>query len=94
MSSQGYAIIRIDRNAPRNIRIRIYKLFNGTTVSVKGRRYKSKGLIETVNGAALSSDVYLVPLDKVDIVLNELRQRNLEQYTHILNLCSCPCPCK
>ncbi|MCI4435482.1 MAG: hypothetical protein JHC33_01550 [Ignisphaera sp.] len=89
--SNGYAIVKISNDAPKHVKIRIRKLMKGTTVTLKGKSYRSRGLLEQVNGIALACGLYIVPVNQLDKVLSVLRERNLDRHVEIINLCTCPC---
>jgi hypothetical protein len=91
MSFDGYAIVKVSGDAPKHVKIRIRKLMKGTTVTLKGKSYRSRGLLEQVNGIALACGLYIVPVDRLDKVLLALRERNLDRYVEVINLCTCSC---
>lgn len=91
MSHSGYALLKIAEDAPKNVKTRIYKVMNGTTVSMGNRRYRSRGLIKSVNGIQLSGSLYLVPLDRVAAVLEALSRKELAGFVHVMSLCTCTC---
>lgn len=91
MSYSGYILLKVVDNAPKHVKIKIYKIMNGTTVSIKNKRYRSKGLIKNVNGVVLSGSLYLIPSNNILTVLDVLSQKGLTDFTQIINLCNCMC---
>lgn len=91
MKCTGYAILKVLQGTPRNTRSRIYKVMNGTTVTIRGRRYRSRGLIESVNGIKLAESLYAIPYEEIPKVLEIFREKNLDQHIQITTLCTCVC---
>lgn len=91
MSIQGYVLVKVSETAPRDVKTRIRKLMKGTTVTIRGKGYKSRGLIEEVNGVALTGNLYIIPLTAVERVIERLSEKKLIDYVEVLNICTCPC---
>ncbi len=86
-----YIIIRISRNIHKNIRNRMYKTLLGTTVTIKDKKYRVKGLIKKVNGKALSPGLYMIPSERLEDFIEKLREKGLDNYIEVLKLCLCAC---
>ncbi len=84
-----YIVVRIDPRAPRYFKNRLSKVLHGTTVSIKGRRYRAKGLLHKLNALMLCPGTYLVPEDKINEFLNELGKRGLVKYVIVSGKCTC-----
>lgn len=91
MSIQGYVLVKVSETAPRDVKTRIRKLMKGTTVTIRGKGYRSRGLIEEVNGVALTGNLYIIPLTAVERVIERLSEKKLIDYVEVLNICTCPC---
>lgn len=91
MKCTGYAIIKVVDGAPKNVKTRIYKVMNGTTVTIKGRRYRSRGLVENAKGVKLANSLYAVPYEEVPKVLSVFHEKDLDEYVQVFNLCTCTC---
>jgi hypothetical protein len=83
--------VKVSETAPRDVKTRIRKLMKGTTVTIRGKGYKSRGLIEEVNGVALTGNLYIIPLTAVERVIERLSEKKLIDYVEVLNICTCPC---
>ena len=86
-----YMLVKISKNTPKNIKNRIYKLLTGTTVTIEGKRYRTKGLIMKLNGLVLSPGLYIIPSEKFTDFITSLKERNLDSYIRILRMCLCTC---
>ena len=91
MKPSGYVLLKVAQNAPRDVKIRIYKTMNGTVVTIKGKRYRSKGLVELMDGIKISGSLYAFPLEKMSKVMGELSERGLDTFVEIINMCTCEC---
>ncbi|MCC6017186.1 MAG: hypothetical protein LM582_09115 [Desulfurococcaceae archaeon] len=91
MKCSGFVLLKVLDSTPRNIKSRIYKAMNGTTVTIKGRRYRSKGLLYVAKGVKIANTLYAIPYEETSSVLDTLREKNLLNYIQILNLCTCTC---
>ncbi|MEM0026556.1 MAG: hypothetical protein QXT53_01295 [Ignisphaera sp.] len=91
MKLSGYVLLKISQDAPRNVRIRIYKVMNGTVVTIKGKRYKSKGLVELMDGIKINGSLYVFPLENITKLLRELSGKGLDTFVEIINMCTCKC---
>ncbi|MCC6046245.1 MAG: hypothetical protein LM572_05640 [Ignisphaera sp.] len=91
MSIQGYVLVKVSETAPRDVKTRIRKLMKGTTVTIRGKGYRSRGLIEEVNGVALTGNLYIIPLTAVERVIERLSEKKLIDYVEVFNICTCPC---
>jgi hypothetical protein len=91
VSAQGYVLIKVSEKAPKEVKTRIRKLMKGTTVTIKGKGYRSRGLVEEVKGVALAGGVYIIPLSATEKVVEKLNEKSLAEYIEIINLCTCPC---
>lgn len=91
MKCYGYTLLKVSQEAPQYVKTKIYKVMNGTTVTVKGRRYRAKGLIDSVEGIKLTSSLYAVPTEYLDKVLEKLSEKKLETFVQLINLCRCVC---
>jgi hypothetical protein len=91
VSVQDYVLIKVSEKAPKEVKTRIRKIMRGTTVTIKGKGYRSRGLLEEVNGTALAGGVYMVPSSTADRVVEKLSEKNLMVYVEIISLCTCPC---
>jgi hypothetical protein len=83
--------VKVSETAPRDVKTRIRKLMKGTTVTIRGKGYRSRGLIEEVNGVALTGNLYIIPLTAVERVIERLSEKKLIDYVEVLNICTCPC---
>jgi hypothetical protein len=84
-------LIKVSEKAPKEVKTRIRKIMRGTTVTIKGKGYRSRGLLEEVNGIALAGGVYMVPSSTADRVVEKLSEKSLMAYVEIISLCTCPC---
>ncbi|MEM1644624.1 MAG: hypothetical protein QXL96_01930 [Ignisphaera sp.] len=91
MKYYGYTLLKVNQKIPKNVKTKIYKLMNGTTVTIRGKRYKTKGLINDVDGIKLANSLYMIPTEYVPIVLEKLSERKLEMFVQLINLCRCTC---
>jgi len=91
VSVQDYVLIKVSEKAPKEVKTRIRKIMRGTTVTIKGKGYRSRGLLEEVNGIALAGGVYMVPSSTADRVVEKLSEKSLMAYVEIISLCTCPC---
>jgi hypothetical protein len=91
VSIQGYVLVKVSETAPRDVKTRIRKLMKGTTVTIRGKGYRSRGLIEEVNGVALTGNLYIIPLTAVERVIERLSEKKLIDYVEVFNICTCPC---
>jgi hypothetical protein len=91
VSVQDYVLIKVSEKAPKEVKTRIRKIMRGTTVTIKGKGYRSRGLLEEVNGIALAGGVYMVPSSTADRVVEKLSEKSLMVYVEIISLCTCPC---
>ncbi|ABN69854.1 hypothetical protein Smar_0753 [Staphylothermus marinus F1] len=87
---ETYVIIKISSNASKRLKNKLSKILRGTTVTIKGRRYRSRGLIQKYNGIILSPGTYLIPSNMLENLLNELEQRELREHI-IVRKCICTC---
>ncbi|MEM1526314.1 MAG: hypothetical protein QW775_08185 [Ignisphaera sp.] len=87
----GYTLLKVTQKTPKDVKTKIYKLMNGTTVTIRGKRYKNKGLINDVEGVKLANSLYAIPTDYVPRVLEKLSERKLETFVQLINLCRCTC---
>jgi hypothetical protein len=83
--------VKVSETAPRDVKTRIRKLMKGTTVTIRGKGYRSRGLIEEVNGVALTGNLYIIPLTAVERVIERLSEKKLIDYVEVFNICTCPC---
>ncbi|ABL79153.1 hypothetical protein [Thermofilum pendens] len=88
---EAYAVVRLSPEAPRSIKNKVSKTLLGTTVTVKGKRYRGRGLLEKHGGLALCPGTYLVPLTELEAFLGELDSRGLRNYVVVDNLCIYAC---
>ncbi len=86
-----YVIVNVLHNAPRKVRNKLSKLLLGTTVSINGRRYRSKGLLRKFNGIMLCPGTYLLPIDNLEEFLKELENRGLRDLVVVRETCMCNC---
>jgi hypothetical protein len=84
-------LVKVSKNTPKNIKNKIYKLLTGTTVTIEGKRYRTKGLIKKLDGVILSPGLYIIPSEKFTDFIVSLKERNLDGYIRILKMCICPC---
>ncbi|MEM1541212.1 MAG: hypothetical protein QW101_00015 [Ignisphaera sp.] len=91
MKSSGYVLLKVVEDTPKNIKTRIYKVMNGTTISINNKRYRSKGLIKDIDGVALSGSLYLIPVNSIATVIDILSRKGLADFIQIINLCKCLC---
>jgi len=89
-----YVLAKISKNTPKNVKKKIYKLLTGTTVTIEGKRYRTKGLIKKLNGVILSPGLYIIPSEKLADFIAGLKERGLDSYIKILNICLCTCKSK
>ncbi len=81
--------MRVRRGVPRRIRGRLSKLLYGTTVTIKGKRYRARGLLDRIGAIVLCPGAYLVPVSRLDELLDELSSRGLGGYLDIDASCLC-----
>jgi len=91
MRCYGYALLKVSEDAPRSAKARIYKIMSGTTVSIRGRRYRARGLAEDVGGVRLADALYAIPYESMSKVLEKLSEKGLEGYVQTISLCTCTC---
>jgi len=87
----SYVVIRAGCSEDRVGKNKLYKALLGTTSSTGGRRYRSRGLLHKLGGIRLSRGVYLIPVDSVELLLDELEKRGLGGCMEVLDICLCPC---
>ncbi len=86
-----YAIIKLSAHTPHGTRNKLTKLLLGTTVTINGRRYRGRGLVEKYNGIRLCRGAYLVPLASLSEFLEELEKRGLRDHVVVKGTCLCSC---
>lgn len=91
MKCYGYTLLKVVEEAPREAKTRIYKIMSGTTVSMKGRRYRSRGLLDDVDGIKIANTLYAIPYEQMPKVIEKLSEKGLNSYVQTINLCTCVC---
>ncbi len=84
-----YVVLQLRKGIDKRVRSRLVKMLMGNTVTINGRKYRVKGLIENLNGKHLCPGTYLVPLDKYDYLREHLREKGLEKYLVETGTCTC-----
>ena len=86
-----YAIIRLKKGIDKRSRSKVAKTLLGTTVVVKGRKYRSHGMLKHVEGIRLCPGTYLVPVSKLYDFLKLAEEKGIRDYL-VLDLgCTCSC---
>jgi len=84
-------LIQVARDTPRNVKMKIYRIMNGAVVTIKGRRYRSKGMVKDMKGIKISGSLYMFPLEYIPIVLEKLSEKKLDSFIKIIETCRCSC---
>jgi len=89
--TKRYVIIKYDSKTPRDVRNKLTKVLRGNTVSINGRKYRSKGLIYKRGGIALCPGTFLIPIEGLKEFLNELERLKLRDFIKVKKACICGC---
>jgi hypothetical protein len=89
--TRKYAVIKISPKTPRKIRNKLSKVLLGTTVTIKGRRYRGRGLVPKYGGIVLCPGTYLIPIDTLKSFLDKLKLKGLGEYIVVKEGCICSC---
>ncbi len=86
-----YAIIRLKEGMDKRSRSKVAKTLLGTTVVVKGRKYRSHGMLKHVEGIRLCPGTYLVPVSKLYDFLRLAEEKGIRDYLVLDLECTCRC---
>lgn len=73
-----YAMFKIESKKKRSDNIRVWRMLYGYTQKVGKKAYTKKGLVKELGGAKLAQSLFVVPLEKADTVLKEIRSKKLK----------------
>ena len=90
--ARRYVLVRFKHTAPEQIRKRLSKALRGTTAVIKGKKYRSKGLVQKSDGIVLCPGTYLIPVIKLSEFLDGLERLKLKEYIEVKETCICTCP--
>ncbi len=86
-----YAIVRLKKGIDKRSRSKVAKTLLGTTVVVKGRKYRSHGMLKYVEGFRLCPGTYLVPVSKLYDFLRLAEEKGIRDYLVLDLACTCSC---
>ncbi len=89
--AEKYIVVKLSSNAPKKVKNKLSKVLHGTTVTIKGKKYRGKGLIQKYGGIVLCPGTYLIPVNMLKSFLNELDLRGLREHIVVKEACICSC---